>query len=50
MEEESRKYGSRWIAAETVFSSIKRTYGEYMYLHNKISKHDKRDDFKSIFV
>jgi hypothetical protein len=26
-----RKYGSRWIA-ETVFSSIKRTYGEYMYL------------------
>ncbi len=30
MEEESRKYGSRWIAAETVFSSIKRTYGEYV--------------------
>ena len=26
-----RKYGKRWIA-ETVFSSIKRTYGEYMYL------------------
>ena len=25
----SRKYGSRWIA-ETVFSSIKRTYGEYV--------------------
>ncbi len=25
----SRKYGSRWIA-ETVFSSIKRTYGEHV--------------------
>ena len=24
-----RKYGKRWIA-ETVFSSIKRTYGEYV--------------------
>jgi hypothetical protein len=26
-----RKYGHRWIA-ETVFSTIKRTFGEYMYL------------------
>jgi hypothetical protein len=26
-----RKYGGRWIA-ETIFSSIKRTYGEYMNL------------------
>ncbi len=26
----SRKYGKRWMAAETVFSSIKRTYGEYV--------------------
>ena len=26
----SRKYGKRWIAKETVFSSIKRTYGEYV--------------------
>ena len=29
-----RKYGKRWIA-ETVFSSIKRTFGEYMYLSIK---------------
>ncbi len=27
--EKKRKYGSRWMA-ETVFSSIKRTYGEYV--------------------
>ena len=26
---ESRKYGSRWIADETVFSSIKRMFGEH---------------------
>ena len=26
-----RKYGHRWIA-ETAFSTIKRTFGEYMYL------------------
>jgi hypothetical protein len=26
-----RKYGHRWIA-ETPFSTIKRTFGEYMYL------------------
>ncbi len=25
----SRKYGKRWIATETVFSSIKRMFGEY---------------------
>jgi IS5 family transposase len=25
----SRKYGSRWIADETVFSSIKRMFGEH---------------------
>jgi hypothetical protein len=27
---DSVRYGQRWIA-ETVFSSIKRTYGEYVY-------------------
>jgi len=32
MEEERRIYGKRWMADETVFSSIKRTFGEYMYL------------------
>jgi uncharacterized protein (DUF2252 family) len=25
----SRKYGNRWITKETVFSSIKRMFGEY---------------------
>jgi hypothetical protein len=25
-----RKYGHRWIAAETVFSTIKRTFGEHV--------------------
>jgi len=45
-----RNYGKREIADETVFSSIKRTYGEYMYLCNQISKYDKRDDFKSVIV
>ncbi|MBV9176877.1 MAG: hypothetical protein JO297_07545 [Nitrososphaeraceae archaeon] len=24
------KYGSRWMAAETVFSSLKRAFGEYV--------------------
>jgi hypothetical protein len=24
-----RKYGQRWMAKETVFSSIKRMFGEY---------------------
>jgi len=30
MERQSVSYGHRWIA-ETVFSSIKRTFGEYVY-------------------
>jgi hypothetical protein len=42
-----RKYGQRWMA-ETVFSCIKRTFGEYVSATN--AKHDKRDDFKSVFV
>ncbi len=25
-----RKYGHRWIAAETAFSTIKRTFGEFV--------------------
>ena len=25
-----RKYGHRWMMAETAFSPIKRTYGEYI--------------------
>ena len=29
-EEKKRKYGHRWMMAETAFSSIKRTYGEYI--------------------
>ncbi len=24
-------YGNRWIVVETVFSSLKRTFGEYVY-------------------
>ncbi len=44
----SRKYGSRWIA-ETVFSSYKENLGT-ICICNKISKYDKRDDFKSIIV
>lgn len=26
-----RKYGHRWIAEETAFSNIKRTFGEYIF-------------------
>jgi hypothetical protein len=39
-----------WMAKETVFSSIKITYGKYVCICNKISKYDKRDDFKGIIV
>ena len=28
--EEEKKYGKRWIANETVFSSMKRTMGVYV--------------------
>ena len=30
MDEEKRMYGKRWMAKETVFSSIKRMFGEYV--------------------
>ena len=43
-----RGYGKRWMA-ETAFSSIKRTYGEYVS-RNQVSKHGKRDDNEGIFV
>ena len=45
---DSVSYGQRWIA-ETVFSCIKRTFGEYVYsvrLKNMI----QRNDAKSITV
>ena len=29
-----RKYGHRWMMAETAFSSFKRMFGEYTYLCN----------------
>ena len=37
-----------WIA-ETVFSCIKRTFGEYVY-SVKFREYDKRNDAKSITV
>ena len=36
-----------WL--ETVFSCIKRTFGEYVY-SVKIKEHDTRNDVKSIIV
>jgi hypothetical protein len=39
-----------WMAKETVFSSIKITYGKYVCICNKISKYDKRNGYESIFV
>ncbi len=43
-----RKYGSRWMAKETAFSSIKRMFGEY----TSATKFQigKRDDNESIVV
>lgn len=41
-------YSSRWIA-ETVFSSLKRMFGEH-YIRKKIFKHGQRDDAKSIVI
>ncbi len=43
-----RRYGSRWMA-ETVFSSIKRTYWR-ICICNQIAKHDKRNDDESVIV
>ncbi len=43
-----RKYGSRWMAKETAFSSIKRMFGEYTSdIRFQIGK---RDDNESIVV
>ncbi len=49
---ESMMEAERWIAKETVFLSLKRIFGEYVCIciYNKISKYDKRDDFKSVIV
>ena len=44
-----RKYGQRWMA-ETVFSCIKRMFGEHIYICNKVSKYGKRNDDKDIVV
>ena len=41
----SVSYGQRWMA-ETVFSSIKRTFGEYVTA--KVSEYGQRDVAKSI--
>jgi hypothetical protein len=43
-----RRYGSRWMAKETAFSSIKRMFGEYTSaIRFQI---DKRDDNEGIVV
>ncbi len=43
-----RKYGQRWMAKETAFSSIKRMFGEYTSaIRFQI---DKRDDNEDIVV
>ncbi len=43
-----RKYGSRWMAKETAFSSIKRMFGEYISaIRFQIGK---RDDNEGIIV
>lgn len=42
-----RKYGHRWIA-ETAFSTLKRTFGEYVSATR--FQHGKRDDDKSVIV
>ena len=49
MVDEKKVWKQRWMV-ETVFSSTKRTYGKYACICNKISKYDKRDDFKGIIV
>ena len=43
-----RKYGQRWMAKETAFSSLKRMFGEYVSaIRFQI---DKRDDNEDIVV
>ena len=44
----SVSYGKRWIA-ETFFSSIKRTLGEYVY-SIRLEKYGKGNDVKSVTV
>ncbi len=43
-----RKYGSRWMAKETAFSSIKRMFDEYASVIKV--QIGKRDDNESIYV
>ncbi len=45
---DSVSYGQRWIV-ETVFSCIKRTFGEYVY-SGKTKEYDTGNDVKSITV
>ncbi len=45
---DSVSYGQRWIV-ETVFSCIKRRFGEYVY-SIKLRKYDTRNDVKSVIV
>ena len=45
---DSVSYGQRWIV-ETVFSSIKRMFGEYVY-SVRLKKYGTRDDAKSVIV
>ena len=48
MEKEKKVCGQRWMAKETVFSSIKRMFGEYTSaIRFQIGK---RDDNKGIIV
>ncbi len=48
MEKEEQRYGYRWMAKETSFSSIKRMFGEYVSATR--FQTGKRDDNKDIIV